>query len=87
MDTIETLRGFIAAELYKEGKPEDLTPDYPLFEHKIVDSLGLLTVISFMETQFGIVVDDDELSPENFETIGAMAKLVERKRAPANGPA
>jgi acyl carrier protein len=84
VDTIQRLRDFIAAELYKDGKPEDLTPEFHLFEHKVIDSLGLLTVISFVETQFGIVVDDDELSPENFETIGAIARLIERKRTPAH---
>lgn len=87
VDTVEKLRGFIAGELYKGGTPEELTPDYPLFEHQIIDSLGLLVLISFMEEQFGVVFEDDELTPGNFATIGAMAGLIERKRVPVDGPA
>lgn len=87
MDTIKKLRDFIASELYKGGTPEELTPDYPLFEHHIIDSLGLLVLISFMEEQFGVVFEDHELTPGNFATIDAMAKLVERKRVPVDGPA
>ncbi len=87
MDTVEKLRDFIATELRKKGRADELAPDYSLFEHHVVDSLGLLLLISFIEEHFGIVVGDDELRPENFETIGAMARFIEGKRVAVDGPA
>jgi acyl carrier protein len=44
--------------------------------------MGLLMLVSFVEEQFGIALEDEELVPDHFGTIGSIAQLVERKRAP-----
>jgi len=49
-----------------------------LLESGIIDSLGVLDMVSFIESQFGIHVVDDELVPENFQTIGQIVKFIER---------
>jgi acyl carrier protein len=79
--SIETLREFIMNDLHWAGKKEHLTPDYPLIENHVLDSLGLFSLVTFVETQFGVEVQDDELVPENFGTLGAIADLIQRKRA------
>jgi len=78
MSVTETLRTFVAKELEWQGGAERLTPGSPLLAG--VDSMGLLTLVSFVEEEFGIEIRDDELVPENFETIEAVARLIERKR-------
>ncbi|HWQ28589.1 MAG TPA: acyl carrier protein [Dehalococcoidia bacterium] len=83
MSTVNTLRDFIVRELRWNGGPEALTLDYPLIENHVVDSLGLFTLVTFVENQFGIEVGDEELVPENFGTIGAIVSLIERKKASA----
>jgi acyl carrier protein len=51
-----------------------------LIEHGVIDSLGILDVVAFLESEFNVVVEDDELVPENFQSISRIAEYVERKR-------
>lgn len=53
----------------------------PLFESGLIDSTGFVMIVSYMESRFGVVIDGDDLVPENFGTIDCMARLVESKRA------
>jgi acyl carrier protein len=46
-----------------------------------VDSTGVLEVVSFLEAEFGIEVADEELLPENLDTIGRISAYVARKKA------
>ncbi len=81
MSTIEALRDFIVSELRWGGEVGDLTPEFALIENHVIDSLGLFMLVSFVETRFGVQVGDEELVPENFGTLDAIADLVERKRS------
>lgn len=80
MSPTEALREFIVSELHWNGNKEVLTPDYHLIENGVVDSLGLFMLVSFLEEQFGVEILDEELVPENFATIGALMKFIERKQ-------
>jgi acyl carrier protein len=73
----ERIKRFVVDELH--GPPQQLTSDYPLIERGIVDSLGIMHLVSFVEREYGITVEDEELTPDNFETIGAIAALVRSK--------
>jgi acyl carrier protein len=54
----------------------------PLFgELPELDSLAVLELVGALEDQFGIVVEDDDVSAEAFETLGSLAAFVETKRA------
>ncbi len=81
MSTIPILQEFIARELYWDGRPEELQPDYALVENHVVDSLGLFKLVAFIEERFGVRVGDEELTPVNFGTLDAIAALIEQKRA------
>lgn len=59
---------------------EQLTDDLPLLETGVVDSLGILDLVAFIEDEFGVAADDDDLIPENFETIQSMARFVGQRR-------
>ena len=54
--------------------------DDSLLESGIVDSLGILDIVNFIEKEFKISVSDEELLPENFESICALTAFVDRKR-------
>ena len=45
------------------------------------DSMAVVTVVTAIEEQFGIVVDDEEITAEVFETVGSLSKFVEMKLA------
>lgn len=66
--------------------PGALRDDASLIVEGIVDSTGMLEMIGFLETEFGIRISDQETVPENLETIGRIAAFVTRKRA-ASPPA
>jgi acyl carrier protein len=53
--------------------------DTLLLEKGILDSLGILDVVSFLETEFSMVVNDEELVPENFQTLGTLSAFVLKK--------
>ena len=61
------------------GDGEKLQTGGSLRDNRILDSLGFLDIITFMEQRFGIQVADDEIVPENFDTLGRMSEFVERK--------
>ena len=51
-----------------------------LLEHGVIDSLTMMELIGFLERTYGIQVTNDELIPENFETLSAIARFVGQKR-------
>ncbi len=51
-----------------------------------IDSLGLIRLVSFMESDCGIRVEDEELVAENFATLHSLGALIEKKTQGANGP-
>ncbi|MBL8741740.1 MAG: acyl carrier protein [Myxococcales bacterium] len=77
MTTEEILKGYFAE---KSAKASDLTNSDSLLEKGLLDSMALVKLIAFLEERFGVVLGDDEFDPDNFETIDAIAKLIETKK-------
>jgi len=71
----------MASNLQWSGSWADVDDDYPLLERRVIDSLGMITLITLLENEFSIDIDDGEVVPSNFRTIGDIARLVESKRA------
>ncbi len=59
---------------------ENLDHDDSLLELGIIDSVKMMDLIEFLEKTYGINVDDDDLYPENFDSINAIAEFVESKK-------
>lgn len=81
MEVQERVKRFIVENFYVSD-PGELAPDTSLITG-YVDSTGMLEVIAFLETEFGIRIDDREMVPENLETIGRIGAFVVRKQAAA----
>ena len=80
MEVEQKLKHFIAAELmYAED--DDLSTDEPLLGSGIVDSLGIMRLVSYIEEEFGVVVPEEELVPDHFQTVSRLAAFVERLQA------
>lgn len=60
-------------------KGHDLKPDEDIFALGFVNSLLAMQLVAFVEKEFGIAVEDQDLDLDNFRSIGAIARLVERK--------
>jgi len=61
------------------GEAEKLQDDISFFESGIIDSTGILEVVSFLEEKFNIKVDDEELIPENFSSVIDIDRYLNQK--------
>jgi acyl carrier protein len=82
MTTEDKLRSFIVDELSWEGDPNELTPDYRLIDGRVLDSLGIVQMVSFLEDEFGVRLRSEEVVPSNFESIRRLSAFVNAKRTP-----
>jgi acyl carrier protein len=82
----ETIREFVASELSWPGAAAALSDDLPLIPSGAVDSLGLVQLVSFVESAYGIRIGLEEVVPRNFGTIAAIARFVERRRTGSELP-
>jgi acyl carrier protein len=72
-------RRFIVENFYVSD-PSEFTDDTSLITTGLVDSTGMLEVITFLESEYGIRIEDQEMVPGNLETINRIAAFVARKR-------
>ena len=80
METKEKIRAFVTSNFYVSD-PATLEDGASLLDRGIIDSTGVLEVITFIESTFGIAVDDGEILPENLDSIDHIAAFVARKGA------
>jgi len=78
MDIEQEIRRYIVDDILF-GDGEKLQVDTSFQEHGIVDSLGFVELITFVEEKFGIDIKDDELIPENFDNLQKITRFVEWK--------
>ena len=71
---------FIADDLLM-GQGVDFNDEDPLLEEGIIDSLGLLEVVTFIETEFALSVQDADVTLDNFGTVSAIASYVQSLKA------
>jgi acyl carrier protein len=61
------------------ARKQQIKDSDPLLESGVLDSLGVLDLVSFIEQEFLVQVADDELVPENFQTIDRISAFIETK--------
>lgn len=69
---------FIKTELMLDGGAEGLSIESQLL-NGVVDSLGLMQLVAFLEEEFEIEVDDSDISKDYFSTVGDISRLVKTK--------
>ncbi len=72
------IREFISAEIMFEDSASNLTDETPLLGG-VIDSLGLMQLISFLEEEFNVTIDDAEVTADNFKTVSQIEQLVNQK--------
>lgn len=81
MSSIEQrLRRYIRQTLPAASDLE-LSDEQSLIDSGILDSIGVLGLVTWLEKEFEIFVEDHEVIPENIDGIGALVRFVEAKRA------
>lgn len=74
------IREFIFAR-FPLAKARGLQDGSKLLEEGILDSLGVLELVNFLQDEHGVPIEDEELVPENFASVNAIAAFVETKLA------
>ena len=62
-------------------RPTALADDDSFMEGGIIDSTGTLELIMHLETEYGVTVEDEELVPENLDSINSLCQFITAKRA------
>jgi acyl carrier protein len=75
----EEIRGFIVSNFLFGEAGAGFADDQSFLESGIIDSTGLLELVSFIEQKYGITIGDREMVPENLDSLRNVAHLVARK--------
>lgn len=82
MSTQDRIRSFIRDEILFEEEGPGPADDQPLLEG-LVDSLGLMQLVAFIEEEFDIEVGDADMTSGNFRTVSSITAFVEERRGVA----
>jgi len=82
MDTLVKIKREVRDFIMENFLPEKaLADDDRLLENGIIDSTGILEIVSFIETTYGFVVEDEDLIPDNLDSIDRITAFVQKKLA------
>jgi acyl carrier protein len=82
MATVDDIKRILADVLQLQDKGESLTPNSQLLGGIAeFDSMAVVSVMTGIEDHYGIIIDDDEVTAEDFESIQSLCDFVDRKLA------
>ena len=76
------VRDYLVSSFYVPV-PEALADSASLLKNGIIDETGMLEMVAFLESSFGVKIDDAEIAPQNLDSIARVAAFVCRKKAAA----
>ena len=79
MNEKQLLKKFLQQEIF--FSEDDFADNQQLIDSGMVDSISIVKVIIFMEKNFNISFHEDDMDPENFETLQAMLETINKKKA------
>jgi len=84
VDDKAKIKQFLVDEFMPDMSPDELDDDFDLQTGGAVDSLGLLKLVAWMESEFGVSVDESELGPDSLRTVDSIQEFINEGREPAN---
>jgi len=78
MEYLNTVKEFVV-ENFLYGDGDQLTEETSFLGSGIIDSTGILELVSFLEETYGISINDEELIPENFDSLKNIDKFLDNK--------
>lgn len=79
------IRDFITRNLLFSEDPYPLPNEASFLQNGVIDSLGVVELVTFAGQEFGIQVGPTEITPENFDSVTRLAAYIRRKEDPAPG--
>jgi acyl carrier protein len=80
MDPRTTVRELVEAKILSRTTTASVADDQSLLDSGLIDSMGVFELVTALEEACGVSIPDEELLPENFDSIDSIVALVERKR-------
>ncbi len=77
----QQIHEYVAMNFLFDGSSTPLDDNRPLVEDAILDQTGVLELVLFLEETYGIQVDDADLTPDNFDSVNAIADYVFQRLA------
>ena len=84
-DVADNIKHFIVNDLGWEGTVDQLTDDLPLIQSGALDSLGIVILIEFLESNYGITMEDGEIVSAHLGSLASIERYVKSK-APEGSP-
>jgi acyl carrier protein len=81
MTDMTPIRDFICAEFAPDICPQDLPQDLDLIQSGVIDSLGVLKLVAFLEDECGLAIAPEELDAELYKSLDAIRSLISGKIA------
>ncbi len=81
MESKHEIRSFIVENFLYGQDDKELMDDTSFLAKGIIDSTGVLELVSFIEDKYGLSVADDELVPDNFDSLNKLSNFVTQKMA------
>jgi acyl carrier protein len=79
-EATKAITAFIVQNFLFGNAAEAPTPEASFLDTGLVDSTGVLEIVSFIEGKYGISVADDDLTPQNLDSVANIAAFVVRKQ-------
>jgi acyl carrier protein len=79
MTVEETIKNFVTSSFILEDNPAPLDNDRSFLDSGIIDSTGILELVSFIEEQYGLKIEDEDLIPDNLDSVNKVVKFINRK--------
>jgi len=85
MDSVQTstvndvIITFIKENFITGRSQKEISPEESLIDSGIIDSTGILELVMFLEEKYSITIEDEELIPENLDTVKNLVAFLERK--------
>jgi len=75
----ENIRTFVIENFIIDENPDQLENDQSFLESGIIDSTGILELVSFIEEHYSIKIEDEELIPDNLDSVNNVVKFINKK--------
>ena len=79
----QEVRQFVIENFVFESDNRSFSNDDSFFDTGLLDSMGVLTLVEFVKEKYGISIEDDELLPENWDSVNRIAAFVQARRTQA----
>ena len=69
---------YVTEEILSGHQRQGVTPELPLLQNSLLDSIGLQQLLTYIEMRYNITIEEENLVPENFSSVRTISQLVER---------